>query len=125
MIIERDLFGLAVALAVTTALGLLFANDAASAPPRGPTTGSVVVRYGHLDFDRDADLRTLYRALRNAASRACGTYDNRDLPGRAAWRRCRDAAVDDAVARIGDERLAGLNGGGRRGRAHSRLAAGP
>jgi UrcA family protein len=101
--------GLAGALVITTGMVAGFATNAEAAPPVGGETRSVAVRYADLDLNREAGARTLYQRLRNAARDVCGTANPRDLPGRAAVRECRSAALTDAVTRLGNERVAALH----------------
>ncbi|MCC7257756.1 MAG: UrcA family protein [Gammaproteobacteria bacterium] len=124
MNVKRNLFGLFAAVGITTALAAGFSTNAGAAPADATAARPVVVRYGHLDLARDGDRRVLYRMLRNAAGRACGNVDIRDLTGRAAWVECRKEALDDAVTRIGNDRLTELHrGNGAESSAGPRLAA--
>jgi UrcA family protein len=87
----------------------LFAIFPASAAGASAGTRSVAVRYAHLDLGNAAAQQALHRELAVAAERACGAYEARNLRDRSDWRRCRDAAFDEAVARIDDPRIAALH----------------
>ena len=97
-------------LAVIAALGAFstFTSAAEGATPSAPAR-SVAVSYGHLDLSDTRAINALYRQLASAAERACGSYDGRDLRERSDWRRCRDTAVSEAIARLVEMRIAALN----------------
>jgi UrcA family protein len=101
--------GMAGVMFIAAGMATGSAATAEAAPPAGMETRSVPVRYADLDLSREAGVRALYDRLRSAASRACGTFDNRDLAGRKYWQSCRDAALADAVGRLGNERVAALH----------------
>lgn len=99
-----------VAASVIAVVGIFstLASAAHAAAPVG--TRSVTVSYGHLDLGRAGAVDAVYRQLAVAAARACGAYEPRNLRERNDWRRCREAAVSEAVARFLEARIAGLNG---------------
>ncbi len=65
----------------------------------------VRVAYGDLDLGRDAGVRALYGRLRRAADRACDAGSFRDHVDSA----CAARALDEAVASVGNDRLATLH----------------
>ncbi len=98
--------------ALATVMAVAFATTARAGPPDAATsTRSVVVRYAHRDLHSEAGVRSLYRELQRAARRACAAGTDRQLTARADTRRCRNAALADAVDRLADGRLQALHGG--------------
>ena len=88
-----------IAAAAILSLGSSDAQaDALSATPAA--TKSVAISYGQLDLGDAAAVDTLYRQLANAAERACGAYDGRNLRERNAWRECRETAFSAGVAQL-------------------------
>jgi UrcA family protein len=69
-------------------------------------TQSVAISYGQLDLGDAAAVDTLYRQVANAAERACGAYDGRNLRERNAWRACRETAYSAGVAQLAEARIA-------------------
>lgn len=98
--------GLAGALLITTGMVAGFAADAEAAPPASIETRSVAVSYADLDLNREAGVQALYQRLRLAAKQACGSVDTRDLASRTGWQKCREVALANAVAQLGNERVA-------------------
>ena len=76
---------------------------------------SVTVRYGDLDLGGDEGARVLYSRLRAAANQVCDPLDSRDLYLQAARRACYRNALDNAVLRLGNARVAALHSGDDRG----------
>ena len=112
----QKISGIAGALVITAGMVAGFATNAEAAPPAGSVeTRSVAVSYADLDLNRGAGVQALYQRLRVAAKRACGSYDTRDRIGRASVQACREAALTDAVARLGNERVAWFHSAGGRG----------
>jgi UrcA family protein len=70
----------------------------------------VTVNYADLNLAAEAGVRVLHRRIRLAASRVCGLVDARDLRAQAGVHACRSAAVQRAVAEVGNARLAQLAG---------------
>jgi UrcA family protein len=72
----------------------------------GPvTTQTVAVSYAQLDLGNSKAVDTLYRQLANAAERACGAYEARNLRERSAWRECRETAFSAGVAKLVEARI--------------------
>jgi UrcA family protein len=72
------------------------------------TTHTVAVSYAQLDLGSSKAVDTLYRQLANAAERACGAYEARNLRERNAWRECRETAFSSAVAKLVEARIAAV-----------------
>jgi UrcA family protein len=92
-------------IAVTSVLSIAPFAAHAAAPA---TTQTVAVSYAQLDLGEVAARDTLYRQLANAADRACGAYEARNLRERSAWRECRDAAFSLGVAQLVEARIAAV-----------------
>jgi UrcA family protein len=76
----------------------------------GPSaTHAVAISYAQLDLGNANAVDTLYRQLANAAERACGAYEARNLRERNAWRECREAAFSAGVAKLVEARIAAGN----------------
>jgi len=101
--------GFAVTLAAASLFSIFPSSASGGTAAAIAGTRSVAVSYAHLDLGNAAGAQALYRELAVAAERACGKYDARNLRERSDWRRCRDAAFDEAVARIEDARIAALH----------------
>ena len=102
--------GFAVITLAATSLFAIFPSSAwGDTAAASAGTRSVAVSYAHLNLGNAAAAQALYRELAVAAERACGAYDARNLRERSDWRRCRDAAFDEAIARIDDARIAALH----------------
>jgi UrcA family protein len=92
--------------------GLALAGAATAGAPaeRVTATGdgalSKVVRYADLDLATEEGVTVLYRRLRAAAEDVCRPLKSPALASRRPWRECYDKALGDAVAGIGNERLA-------------------
>ena len=71
-------------------------------------TQAVAVSYAQLDLGNAAAVDTLYRQLANAAERACGAYEARNLRERNAWRECRETAFSAGVAQLVEARIAAI-----------------
>ena len=101
----RTLHTTLIAAAAILSLAPLGAQaDAPSATPS--VTQRVAISYGQLDLGDPAAVDTLYRQLANAAERACGAYDGRNLRERNAWRTCRETAFSAGVAQLAEARIA-------------------
>ena len=79
---------------------------------------SVAVRYSDLDLARPGGAAKLYRRIRTAADQVCGP---RTLTGSIAespsYRKCVDAAVEQAVAGVNQRALTAWYGQHARGRS--------
>jgi UrcA family protein len=70
------------------------------------TTHTVTIRYEQPDLGNSKAVDTLYRQLANAAERACGAYEARNLRERNAWRECRETAFSAGIAELIEARIA-------------------
>ena len=103
---NRALTLMAISAVATSAL----AGQLASAS-EGPveTTHVVSVEYVPATLSSEEGAQALYERLRDAAARACGRYERRDLAARQQWKACYSQALAAAVERVGDERIAALH----------------
>jgi UrcA family protein len=103
-IIDRALVRLpGAAAAIMLACG--FTGIAAAATPSDDAP-SVVVRYGDLNLQTDAGLRTLYRRLSVAAAKVCPLpSSNADLSQLMVARSCQAAAIARATRSLPDPHL--------------------
>jgi UrcA family protein len=101
---RAGLAAVAGCLFATAMSGAAFAADAHStdAPP------SVRVNYAGLDLTSDQGARILYQRIAAAAERVCPSVDSRDLAAVQADRVCRHKAIADAIAQVGNPKLAAL-----------------
>lgn len=74
---------------------LMAPRHAAAAEP-----DSVTVSYRDLQLSRPADARKLYSRLQRAAESVCGAPSRYELERYAAFERCVQAALRDAVSHI-------------------------
>jgi len=78
----------------------------AAAAPSSADVPSVVVRYGDLNLQTEAGVRTLYRRLARAAAQVCPVpLSNLDLTQLGSARSCQAAAIARATASLHDPRL--------------------
>jgi UrcA family protein len=92
-------------LVALVATGLAFVGSTAIAAPHTESRAATV-NYADLDLESTAGIEALYARIRSAAKRVCGTTEFLDLAARADMSACRSAAVDEAVAAVGNEALA-------------------
>lgn len=97
--------GIAAASGAFTA----YAGDAARQAARNVETRSVTVSYADLDLSKQAGVESLYQRLRVAAHSVCGSKDSRYPEDVRDWQRCHDAALEQAVHRLGNERLTAVH----------------
>jgi UrcA family protein len=76
---------------------MLLAGSPANAPGDTP---AIQVSYAGLDLSSPAGAETLYRRLKGAAERVCGSVDVRQLSHSARWSACYDKALADAVVKL-------------------------
>jgi UrcA family protein len=91
-----------VALAAT---GFAVVGSTAIAAPHTESRAATV-NYADLDLESAAGVEALYARIRSAAKKVCGTAEIRDIAARADMSACRSAAMDKAVAAVGNEALA-------------------
>ncbi|HEX7082162.1 MAG TPA: UrcA family protein [Gammaproteobacteria bacterium] len=99
---------LAVTFAATLSFAAGLASTQAAADGRSEVTRSVVVQYPVDLLNGDAGAEQLYSRLQDAARKACGQFDTKQLYGLKEWRRCYEAALADAVKKVGAGRLAAV-----------------
>lgn len=75
----------------------------------GIATQSIIVSYDELNPNSDAGIRAIYAKLKTAATQVCGHYEVRDIRGARDWQRCHAEALNDAVARTRNARIAALH----------------
>jgi UrcA family protein len=90
------LAGLAVLFGGLTTGGAM----AADAKSSFVTERSVTVDYSDLDLSQPEGVNALYWRMSNAAKSACGEPQPRELARYAAFRRCVDRAVNEAVGHV-------------------------
>jgi UrcA family protein len=79
--------------------GAVLADDA---PP------AVRVNYAGLDLTTERGAQMLYERINAAAERVCPSADSRDLLTTLNGRICRKHAVEQAIAQVGNPKLAAL-----------------
>jgi UrcA family protein len=93
---NRKRFGtLALCALAGSILSLLAPPHAAAAEPAG-----ITVAYRDLQLSRPEDVRVLYRRLQRAAESVCNAPAHYELERYAAFERCVQITLKDAVARI-------------------------
>jgi UrcA family protein len=95
--------GITVAAALCTCL---FTYGASAEEPKAV---SVTVSFGDLDLSKAAGAQTLYKRIKAAARRACGSIDGYTyMKPQSSWRKCYQSAIADAVARVDRPSLTAL-----------------
>ena len=85
-------------------------HETRAAPRSGTEVRSVVVRYADLDLADTTGAETLYGRLKIASRQVCSPYeDTRQLALAGHWKECYAGALDSAVAKVGDLRVAELH----------------
>ena len=98
---NRKRFGLLALCALAgSTMSLAAPRHAAAAEP-----ASVTVSYSDLQLSRPADVRVLYSRLQQAAKSVCGAPSRYELERYAAFQRCVQAALRDAVSHINSPEL--------------------
>jgi UrcA family protein len=70
---------------------------------------SLTVSFADLDLSRAAGAQALYKRIKFAARRVCGSQGNyASLAAQSAWRKCYDTAVANAVAEVDRPSLTAL-----------------
>lgn len=99
---SRTLKTLTIAVAMFAAVPAIgvFAAPAASAQQR--VHAQVTVSYGDLDLTKEAGIGALMDRLDKASAKVCGGRPSKGAYGQiSSFKTCRDAAIEDAVRRIG------------------------
>jgi UrcA family protein len=76
---------------------------------------SMTVRYSDLDLSRPEDARRLYQRIQHAALLVCAGDDSRETEVQVRFRVCYRQAVDNAVRKVGSDKLAALHRDGTNG----------
>jgi UrcA family protein len=105
--IKRNIAGRHRLILAAAACALAGLPAAHAADARGPS--AVTVRYDDLNLDTDSGVRTLYARLKRAAELVCPGSHDRDLARVSIGRACKAQAVDAAVTRVHNPRLAALH----------------
>ncbi len=72
-------------------------------------TSSITVSYRDLNLSRHADVLILYRRLNNAAAIVCMPVPHWELVRFAAYQRCVDIVLDEAVRQVKSPELLALH----------------
>jgi UrcA family protein len=84
------------------------AISAATVDSDGP---SIAIRYSAADLVNDDTVRALYHRIVKAAEQACPQVQTGTRLVHTGIQQCRDQAIDHAVQKINDPRLAALRAG--------------
>jgi UrcA family protein len=96
--------GMVAAVALFTCL---LANGARAEQPQ---VVQATVSYADLDLSKPAGAQTLYKRIKGAAARVCGSHGRyTTLEPRSVWHKCFDTAVANAVAQIDRPTLTALH----------------
>jgi len=72
-------------------------------------TNSVVVRYGDLNLNSQAGVRSLHKRIRNAAESVCSDLSTRILGLRDAYDQCVDEAVSKGIVDVANPNLSNFH----------------
>ena len=70
---------------------------------------SVVVRYGDLNLNSQAGVKSLHKRIRNAAESVCSELDNRVLGLRDMYEQCVSEAVSSGVTQVANPNLSNFH----------------
>lgn len=98
-----------VALGLTLISSGAFVTGAASAATPDPDSVSVVLQFSSDELALPGGPERLYARIQRVAHAICGTPEVRDLQLVFKAERCYDAAVNNAVAKIGASSLTALH----------------
>ena len=91
-------------LALRPLVLVLGAGSALGAACSGPVSAAnapeMTVTYQDLNLANQADVRTLYRRLKHAASDVCGPVSQQELARHLAFERCYNASLERAVTQL-------------------------
>jgi UrcA family protein len=95
---------------MVAAVALFTCLLATGARAEQPQVVQVTVSYADLDLSKTAGAQTLYKRIKAAAARVCGSHGRyTTLEPRKVWRNCFDTAVANAVAQIDRPTLTALH----------------
>jgi UrcA family protein len=94
---------------ITAAVALYTALFAYGASAEQTSVRSVTVSFADLDLSKAAGAQALYKRIKVAARRVCGSQGSyMYLASRSVWRKCYDTAVAEAVADVDRPSLTAL-----------------
>ena len=85
---------------------LVFSGMAAAG---SPDAHSVVVRYGDLNLNSQAGVKSLHKRIRNAAESVCSELSSSVLSLRSTYEQCIDQAVADGVSAVANPNLSNFH----------------
>lgn len=97
-------------LVALVAAGLAFVGSTAVAAPQTEVR-EITVNYADLNLESAAGIEALYTRIRAAARQVCGSADRHDLAAQSDMRECRESAIANAVAKVGNAALAARHDG--------------
>ena len=74
-----------------------------------PDDHSVVVRYGDLNLNSQAGVKSLHKRIRNAAESVCSELSSSVLSLRSTYEQCIDQAVADGVSAVANPNLSNFH----------------
>jgi len=74
-----------------------------------PDSQSVVVRYGDLNLNSQAGVKSLHKRIRNAAESVCSELSSSVLSLRRTYEQCIDQAVADGVSAVANPNLSNFH----------------
>ena len=74
-----------------------------------PDEHSVVVRYGDLNLNSQAGVKSLHKRIRNAAESVCSELSSSVLSLRSTYEQCIDQAVADGVSAVANPNLSNFH----------------
>ena len=74
-----------------------------------PDSHSVVVRYGDLNLDSQAGVKSLHKRIRNAAESVCSELHTGILGLRSTYEQCIDQAVANGVTQVANPNLSNFH----------------
>ncbi|HWN46202.1 MAG TPA: UrcA family protein [Steroidobacteraceae bacterium] len=74
-----------------------------------PDSQSVVVRYGDLNLNSQAGVKSLHKRIRNAAESVCSELSSSVLSLRSTYEQCIDQAVADGVSAVANPNLSNFH----------------
>ena len=74
-----------------------------------PDSHSVVVRYGDLNLNSQAGVKSLHKRIRNAAESVCSELSSSVLSLRNTYEQCIDQAVADGVSAVANPNLSNFH----------------
>ena len=74
-----------------------------------PDSQSVVVRYGDLNLNSQAGVKSLHKRIRNAEESVCSELSSSVLSLRGTYEQCIDQAVADGVSAVANPNLSNFH----------------